>query len=137
MSTLFHSIVSLLRRRGFNVEVPEQTVAPTPPPPPPPELSCFVKGLIHSMKTEPEKWTLSYRWWTHNGTGIKVHFDERVIPKQASVVGSREELSFDEAWRLAEAVETNLIPYLDAAIAEFQKPKVAYFEKLGCQDRSS
>jgi hypothetical protein len=37
---------------------------------------------------------------------------------------------------LANAVKTNLIPYLDAAIAEFQKPKVAYFEKLGCPEKS-
>jgi hypothetical protein len=89
------------------------------------------------MRTEPEKWTLSYRWWTHNGTGIKVHFDERVMPQLASVAGGPQvDLSFDEAWLLANAVKTNLIPYLDAAIAEFQKPKVAYFEKLGCPEKS-
>lgn len=134
MSALFHSIANLLRSRGLNVETPE-----TPPPvlpPPPPEPSCFVKGLIHSMKTEPENWErkcLFNFYWTcrgvilHEGNKEPYYSPSSPLPAHESAL-------------LASAVAEYLVLPMSQSSEQRARQeeamKRAPFEKLGCPDKT-
>lgn len=132
MSALFHSIVNLLRSRGLNVETP----APVPPPPHQ-EPSCFVKGLIHSMKTESQNWQRKHLfnfYWSCRG--VVLHEGDRdpyYCPESP--------LSKSDSKLLAAAVQEYLVKPMTQQ--EEQKKdreeaaKRAPFEKLGCPEKTS
>lgn len=75
-----------LKNLFLSSAAPEQTNAGTPqtkvqvemppvkPPAPQPELSCFVKGIIKSLETEPEKWRVN----TCSNEPMHTHIDHDV-----------------------------------------------------------
>ena len=111
----------------------------------PPELSCFVRGLIRSMKETPEKWERNHLYfiratnWTYLSPYVSlwmpdvyrwtVHSVSRDFPKLTRVE--------------KKALTTSLFEYLekpyqakilDARTIE-QRKLMAPFEKMGCPDK--
>jgi hypothetical protein len=124
--------------------------APTPVEPPK-ELSCLVKGIIKSMKDEPDAWDVKpaecgiYSWGfnaAHRTAKISVHARVSVTTYAISntdhpyygMVEHRQVPGF-EAKVLFSAVE-NMHRAESSKADEARKheaaPRIQYFEKLGC-----
>ena len=134
------SIKSLISR-FTRAATPNPAPSPPPvaPPPPPPEPSCFVKGLIHSMRTEPQDWKrecfigLGFSW-SHKTQGVTLYEDSRPYG------GLSDRLPEHESKLLATALQEYLVlPEKERANREVQQREAAkreYFEKLGCPEKT-
>ena len=110
-----------------------------PPPgnsPPPPEPSCFVKGLIHSMKTEPEMWERKYlygNYWVCRDV-ILYENDQNPYHCPASPLPAH------ESKLLAAAVKKYLVEPMNQREEQIEKreeaKKRAHFEMMGCPEKS-
>lgn len=107
-----------------------------PDAPVPPEPSCFVKGLIHSMKTEPESWERKYLfnfYWVCRGVILHEGVKEPYYCPNSP-------LSQSDSKLLAAAIQEYLARWMKQK--EEQKKdreeaeKRAPFEKLGCPDKT-
>lgn len=111
-------------------------------------LSCFAKGIIHSMETEGHSWKRDY-WldntpcWTHSESRVQWRMGGSCLSIRHNPVP----LSFEESFAISSAAEQ----YLEAAyqqrikewaLADARKIEddiakaKASFEKLGCPDQS-
>lgn len=105
-----------------------------------PELSCFVKGLIRSMKETPEEWTRYERFysggeaWAHPALSGCIWLP---APLSRYVRLSNEKapnLTYDESKALTDAVFVYLEePHRSHGRREF----VAHFVSLGCPDKTT
>jgi len=111
----------------------------------PPELSCFVRGLICSMKETPEKWERNYRHyaaatnWTYASPYISLWMPDIYRWTVHSVSRDFPKLTRAEK----KALTTALLEYLEkpyqARILDTraieQRNLMAPFEKLGRSDK--
>jgi hypothetical protein len=141
MTSILHFIASLFRQRELNSASPAASVKddlpPPPPLPPPPNLSCFVKGLIHSMETEPDQWEMRfngghyYRKHKTHGTVLWAHNPEPFFQATGDPGITQVEQS-----ALAKAIDRYLEEPVRQKMRRDAMEKRAPFEKLGCPDQS-
>ncbi len=121
-----------------------------------PELSCFVKGLIRSMETEPAKWHTNawvYNGWEHQDDPKLVvwyrSWCEPAVPAEGGVCFTApippEQLTPAERLALGAAIKRYLVLPLEAKRAAEARASedarraalqstIDRFAKLGCPD---
>lgn len=105
----------------------------------PPEPSCFVKGLIRSMKETPEKWERHHishcdiTSWGHSCPYVLLWLPDLWHRSVHSVSSDFPKLTRAEKKALTHA----LFEYLEKPYhAKIVEALTAPFEKLGCPDQS-
>lgn len=92
----------------------------------PPKLSCFVRGLIKSMKESPKKWFI--------GSGVSPYDHDIWIYQVCGwlyINGNCPSLTLTERFALKKAVKQLRRQRIKS------DPSVRFFERLGCPDNSS